>query len=98
MIRVNINRQSQSKNGVQEPEYIQKLLATALYEFSEDYQVPTQDSWVYVREDPARLQMIINRYTGATSQAYDMRPLPNWGVYFDDEDPVIVEYKLTYGT
>jgi len=48
MIRVNINRQSQSKNGVQEPEYIQKLLATALYEFSEDYQVPTQDSWVYV--------------------------------------------------
>jgi len=42
--------------------------------------------------------MIINRYTGATSQAYDMRLLPSWGVYFDDEDPVIVEYKLTYGT
>ena len=88
--------------GYENPAWFRKLLNDAVTEFCHDYQVGNKSAYQYIFDQSGnlkslRLSEVLRTYKGVDSTDYHVDGLPSWGVLLQEDDPVVVEYKLKHG-
>ena len=109
-MRINFNP-SATRAGYHIPKYATELINALIIAFCQDYQISNDDAYHYFFGNSSgistktgpdidsmnRLVELLNN-NGISASSYTVDNLPSIGIIIEDNDPILVEYKLKFGT
>lgn len=98
MIRVNLHDTAR-RAGYPVPAWVTKLLTELVETVSADFQINPNDVHRYffpIPENADILAIEFRKRMAIDVTSYKILDVPSWGLIFNTEDPMVVEYKLKY--
>jgi len=94
-----INLHINNLNLTKYPVWFEIMLNDYIEQFRKEYQVTENDVYIYFfkSQNFERIKKLFKDHT-IDVETYEIDGLPSKGIIVPDDNPIIVEYKLKYGT